>query len=170
GLIWRVTLGENGRPIAYDSIHPCGCYYQIFPGEGFRVAQREDGAEPILSPSAIARLGDGERLVIRLASRTHYIQGVTPEKREGPTPAIYGWREYDELRSLPLPNGGHRSLFGPDGLLPASERPERLLLWPLGVPSAGAMRQWGTHAIAFIGRRHFDDPRLLENFLRPMDD
>jgi len=24
------------------------------------------------------------------------------------------------------------------------------------------MRQWGTHATAFIGRRHFDDAYLLE--------
>jgi hypothetical protein len=24
------------------------------------------------------------------------------------------------------------------------------------------MRQWGTHATAFIGRRHFDDADLIE--------
>jgi hypothetical protein len=47
----------------------------------------------------------------------------------------------------------------------ASERAERFLLWPYGVASPGAMRQWGTHAIAFIGRRHFDYPFLLENLL-----
>jgi hypothetical protein len=27
----------------------------------------------------------------------------------------------------------------------------------------GAMRQWGKHATAFVGRRHFDDPRLMED-------
>jgi hypothetical protein len=168
GLIWRVTLGADGRPLAYDSIHPCGCYYQIFPGEGYRVAQPRDGSEPVLSPTPIPRLKPGERLAIRLASRTHFIQGVTPE-RAVPAPAtVHGWLDHDELRSLPAPNGRHRSLFDPDGLVRGSERPERFLFWPMGIPSAGAMRQWGTHAIAFLGRRHFDDPRLLEGLLRPI--
>jgi hypothetical protein len=26
------------------------------------------------------------------------------------------------------------------------------------------MRQWGRHATAFIGRRHFDEPWLLERY------
>jgi hypothetical protein len=32
----------------------------------------------------------------------------------------------------------------------------------MGIRSPGAMRQWGRHAVAFVGRRHFDDPRLIE--------
>jgi hypothetical protein len=32
----------------------------------------------------------------------------------------------------------------------------------MGIASAGAMRQWGHHATAFVGRRHFDDADLLE--------
>ena len=39
---------------------------------------------------------------------------------------------------------------------------ERFFFWPTGVRSAGAMRQWGRHATAFVGRRHFDDADLLE--------
>lgn len=167
GLIWRVTLGADGKPLAYDSIHPCGCYYQIFPGEGVKVVQPQDGSEPVLSPMPIHPLKPGERLVIRLDSRTHFIRGVTPE-RETPGATVYDWRDYDELRSLPTRSGRHRSLFATDGLVAGSERPERFLFWPMGVPSAGAMRQWGTHAIAFLGRRHFDDPRLLEKLLRPL--
>lgn len=167
GLIWRVTLTADGKPLAYDSIHPCGCYYQIFPGEGVRVVQPEDGSESVLSPTPIPRLGPGERLLIRLASRTHFIHRITPVRAE-PAATAYRWLDYDQLRSLPAPDGSHRSLFDTDGLLPGSERPERFLLWPMGVPSAGAMREWGTHAIAFLGRRHFDDPRLLEKLLRPI--
>jgi hypothetical protein len=39
----------------------------------------------------------------------------------------------------------------------------------MGVESAGQMRQWGHHATAFVGRRHFDDPNLLASYfsLRP---
>lgn len=167
GLIWRVTLNTDGRPLAYDSIHPCGCYYQIFPGAGMRTAQPRDGSEPILSPTPILGPKSGERLMIKIAARTHFIDGIAAGKPE-PASQIHEWRDYDDLRDLPLPGGGHSSLFDNEGLIPESERPERFLLWPMGVPSAGAMRQWGTHAIAFIGKRHFDDPWLLEKLLRPL--
>jgi hypothetical protein len=30
------------------------------------------------------------------------------------------------------------------------------------IAGAGSMRQWGRHANALIGRRHFDDADLLE--------
>jgi hypothetical protein len=33
----------------------------------------------------------------------------------------------------------------------------------MGIPHPGEMRQWGHHATAFVGRRHFDDPYLLED-------
>jgi hypothetical protein len=167
GLIWRVTLGPDGSPIAYDSIHPCGCYYLVFPGRGYKIVQPRDGSEPVLSPIPIPPLKRGERLVLRVASRTHFIRGVTPE-RSMSRATVYDWLDYDELRSLPAPDGRQRSLFDAQGLVPGSERSERFLFWPMGVPSAGAMRQWGTHAIAFLGTRHFDDPRLLERFLRPL--
>ena len=74
--------------------------------------------------------------------------------------------DYHALRALPLPNGGHRSLYGPDGIVPGTERGERWLLWPMGVPEPGAMRQWGHHATAFVGRRHFDDPDLIERYFQ----
>jgi hypothetical protein len=64
-----------------------------------------------------------------------------------------------------MPNGAKRSLYDEDGIIDASARAERFLLWPYGVNSPGAMRQWGTHAIAFIGKRHFDDPFLIEHLI-----
>jgi hypothetical protein len=66
------------------------------------------------------------------------------------------------LRSMPLPGGGRRSLYAQDAIVPGTERAERYILWPMGIASAGAMRQWGNHATAFVGRRHFDDPFLLD--------
>jgi hypothetical protein len=69
----------------------------------------------------------------------------------------------DRLRALPLPNNRYRSLFNEEGFIEGSERAERFLFWPMGIPNPGAMRQWGHHATAFVGRRHFDDPKLLES-------
>lgn len=169
GLIWRVSLSADGQPLAYDSIHPCGCYYQIFPAAGWRAVQPQDGSEPVLSPSAIPRLKPGERLALRLSARTHFIQAVAVAT-DTQAHSLYAWRDYDGLRSLPLAEGRRRSLFGPDGLVAGSERPERFLFWPMGIISAGAMRQAGSHAIAFLGRRHFDNPRLLESILRPVQE
>lgn len=167
GLIWRVTLRMDGSPLAYESIHACGCYYQIFPGQGFEVVQPLDGSEPVLAPVSILARQPGERLLVKVAAGNHFINGIAtamPATDAKP----YGWLDYDALRSLPMADGGYRSMFDEDGLVAGSERPERFLLWPMGVPSPGAMRQWGTHAIAFLGKRHFDDPWLLEKLLRPL--
>ena len=68
------------------------------------------------------------------------------------------------IPSLPLPDGGTRSAFAADGLIAGSERLERFYFWPMGIASAGQMRQWGRHATAFVGRRHFDDPTLFDRY------
>ena len=99
-----------------------------------------------------------------LQARTHYLRDVSlTAAAEGRT---YRFAEYDELRGLPLPGGGTRSIFGPDGLVEGTERGERFLFWPMGIASAGAMRQAGTQATAFVGRRHFDDADIFARRFR----
>jgi hypothetical protein len=165
-VMWRVTLSPDGDPIAYDSIHACGCYYLLFPAAGYRRISPEDEAEAVLSPKRIGILPFGHRLLLRLETRAHFLlqTAVVPETDH--TQAIpYDDLPYESLLSLPLPDGSRRSLFDPDGIIAASARPERFLLWPYGVPNPGAMRQWGMHAIAFTEKRYFDDPFLLENLI-----
>jgi len=164
-LIWRVTLDGTGTPIAYDSIHGCGCYYQLFPAPGYRPLPSPPGSEPVLFPAQAPALAEDQRLVLRLAAGTHYLLSIHGDGNQQALEHRYQWADYRELLSLPLPGGGHRSLFGADGLIAASARLERFFLWPFGIPSPGAMRQFGTHAIAFIGRRHFDDPKLFDQLI-----
>jgi hypothetical protein len=57
-------------------------------------------------------------------------------------------------------------MFQQNGITRGTERLERLILWPTGVYSPGAMRQWGRHAVAFAGKRHFDDPFYMEKMFR----
>jgi hypothetical protein len=162
GLIWRVTLAPDGEPLVYDSIHPCGCYHMFFPTARARARPAPDELEEwAFVPRGLARVADGERPLVTLASATHYIERVALVRGRDSL-VRYALHPYDELRSLPRPGGGSRSVFGPDGLVAGTERLERWFFWPMGVPSAGAMRQWGRHASAFIGRRHFDDADLLE--------
>ncbi|MFZ2311990.1 MAG: hypothetical protein WAV82_05170 [Methylobacter sp.] len=165
-VIWRVTLSPEGAPIAFDSIHACGCYYLLFPGQGYHAVAPKDNAEPVLSPMSIPKIPAGKRLLLRLATRTHYLRqiAVVPNA-PGNTARFYAWQESEWLRSIPMQDGTRHNLFGADGIINASQRNERFLLWPFGIASPGAMRQWGTHAIAFTGRRHFDDPFLLEKLL-----
>jgi hypothetical protein len=162
GLVWRVTLAPDGEPVVYDSIHPCGCYHAFFPTPRARPRPAPEPLEEwAFAPQSLPRVDDGSRAVVTLASGTHYIERVAIE-RGNESLVRYALQPYDELRSLPRAGGSHASAFGPDGLIAGTERLERFLFWPMGIASAGAMRQWGRHATAFVGRRHFDDADLFE--------
>lgn len=161
GTVYRVTLGDGGEVLMADAMHPCGCWHLFFPPPGTRARPAPGGLDEwAFSPAAYPRLREGQRIALDLESGTHMIVGIRAV--DAPAGTGYGFAEEDGLRSLERPGGGRRSLYGPDGLVGASRRPERLLFWPMGIPSAGAMRQWGHHATAFVGRRHFDDADLLD--------
>lgn len=168
GLLWRVTLDADGRPLLYDSIHPCGCYHQFFPTPAVRVRPAPDAiTEWAFVPQVLPAAPPGARIVLRVAARTHFLQRVTFEDDRRGAEALVLAAD-DVLRSLPDPRGGRRSLFGPDGLVRGTERGERWLFWPMGIREPGSMRQWGRHATAFIGRRHFDDADLLDRHFEPV--
>jgi hypothetical protein len=163
GITWRVTLLANGLPWLFDAIHNCGCYHLFFPTQYAGDLGREGGfAEIAFQPQPPLVSAQVARPVVRIAASTHYIERVyaTPSRVGRVIP--YHLAGADELRSLPLPDGRRHSLFGQDGIVVGTERSERYLFWPAGIRAPGAMRQWGHHATAFVGRRHFDDARLLE--------
>ena len=165
GVTWRVTLATDGNPILFDSMHNCGCYHMFFPTPRAELrGQPYTIEETAFVPQDLPPLGPSDRVVLRIASRTHYIERVTVAGRESPAVRGYGLAADETLRSLPGPDGAGRSLFGPDGIVPGTERGERWLFWPMGIREPGAMRQWGRHATAFVGRRHFDDPWLVERY------
>jgi hypothetical protein len=110
-------------------------------------------------PATLPVIEAGMRMAVRIASKNHYV--VSVRVADTLADGTYAFAEDDELRALPLPGGGTRSLFGRDALVAGSERPERALFWPMGIASAGTMRQWGRQPTAFIGVRHFDDADLI---------
>ena len=161
GLVWRVTLAPDGTPLVYDSIHPCGCYHLFFPTPA---AQAKPAPEPDIewafSPRTLPSVGLNDRLVLHVAAGTHYLQRVSFNSPGNDQ--HYTWRDYNGLRSLPVDGQASRSVFGPDGFIAGTDRAEAWLFWPMGIERAGSMRQWGHHATAFVGRRHFDDADLME--------
>lgn len=162
GIVWRVTLEQDGSVLAADSMHNCGCYHLFFPSQ--QLVPREP--QPILEEAAFVPQTlppfDDARLALRIAHRTHYLQRIRIGSDVAASAVRYRLEDYDVLRTLPVADGATRSAFGPDGIVPGTRRGERFLFWPMGVPDPGAMRQRGRHATAFVGRRHFDDPWLLE--------
>lgn len=171
GLVWRVTLGADFEPLVYDTMHPCGCYHLFVPTDRVRARPPADDQGPLdegmFAPTSVAVPGADQRIELHVASRTHYLQRVAlaPARDDDAASVPYALRDDDALRALPrFGSRGTRSLFGPDGLVPGTERLERFLFWPMGIASAGQLRQWGRHATAFVGLRHFDDARLFDHY------
>ncbi|MCP8689349.1 hypothetical protein [Marinobacterium sedimentorum] len=162
GLTWRVTLGSDLQPLLYDSIHNCGCYHSFFPTASLQL--RTDLPETGFEPPLVPQTAPPGPLVVRLEHQRHFIQRVYPREDADPGhPLVVS--DYASLLALPGAKG-HHSFFGNHGLVAGSERPERFILWPMGIRSPGAMRQWGRHAVAFVGRRHFDDPDLIPSLFK----
>ena len=161
GVVWRVTVDSAGEALVYDSMHPCGCYHLFFPTDRVTARALPDTLdESMFAPQTVAKVSSGERVVLRIESGTHYLQRVLRPHR-----MIDSSRDYQvQIAHLARRGGGTRSAYGEDGMIAGSERGERWFFWPMGIESAGQMRQWGHHATAFVGRRHFDDPLLLDTY------
>ena len=165
-LVWRVTLDMDGAPLVFDTMHSCGCYHQFVPTARVAARPQPDTLdESLFAPQSLPRLRFSDRIVLRVASRTHYLQRVLVNPAADAAARRYAFAPDDALRSLPTAEG-RRSVFGADGIVQGSERGERVYFWPMGIREPGAMRIWGRHATAFVGKRHFDDPDLLEKYFR----
>ena len=162
GLFFRVTLDATGQPLVYDTIHPCGCYHMFFPTPLARALPPADPrVEWAFIPRTLPQIAPPERLVLRLTSRSHYLTGIRVETPSDTARTRYTMADEGELRTLPTATGT-RSIYGPTGIVPGTDRGERFAVWPLGIEEAGSMREWGRHATALVGRRQFDDADLIE--------
>ncbi|OQK18214.1 hypothetical protein AU255_10375 [Methyloprofundus sedimenti] len=169
GIIWRVTLNTDGNPLILDSIHNCGCYHFFFPTQYARLSESISlFQEPAFAPQNQFNFNLDQPVIVRLGSNQHYIQKIHSTPTTDTVNRNYVTVNADQLRSLAYINEHDRSLYNEAGIINGSERGERFFFWPMGIPNPGAMRQWGHHATAFVGRRHFDDADLFENILVPI--
>jgi hypothetical protein len=169
GLNFRVTLDVSGAPILYETIHNCGCYYKAYPTDRLHPRQSIVYAEKPLILAAPKQRTGTLRMVVAMDAGSHYVQSLYPYAAPRNGDQSYSLVDYEDLKRLPHPSGGRQSLFNRYGIVAGSERLERFILWPMGVYSPGAMRQWGRHPVAFVGRRHFDDPFYLEKIFDPVN-
>jgi hypothetical protein len=98
---------------------------------------------------------------VRLNSGWHQVQRLIATK-DFPEPILYELLPYDILEVLPREDGRTESIFNSKGMAKCSTRIERFILFSMGIPEIGSMRQRGHHAIELIGRVQFDDPDLFD--------
>ncbi|UIP29593.1 hypothetical protein [Photobacterium sp. TLY01] len=165
GVLIRLTLDADGQPYILDSIHHCGCYHMVFAlSPTLRFAATDNKEEwPVTLQVYAGQQTD--KLGVTLSAGEHMVKDVQWLRHDVRTRSLTVL-PYEQLRSLPAAPSQNKSLFNPQGMLPASVRAERFYLWPLGVKSPGTQRQLGHHATAFIGKRHFDEAFLFETFFK----
>jgi hypothetical protein len=162
GLTLRVSLDEMGKPFMVDVVNDCGCYHLFAPNRD-RVARtitKPFMFDPFV-PQWLPDVAEGERLGVRLNSGWHQVQRLITAK-DFPNPIPYELVPYDILEILPHEEGRTESIFDSGGIAKCAERIERFILFSMGIPMIGSMRQRGHHAIELIGRAHFDDPDLFD--------
>ena len=164
GLTVRVSLDSRGNPFMVDIINNCGCYHLFSPLEERVECIKSYSTRPDpFVPQWLPELPRGKRLGIRINSGWHQVERLFPAE-EFLDPVPYELMSYDVLEALPREGGGAESMFDARGIAKNSERKERFILFSMGIPSIGSMRQRGHHAIELIGRSHFDDPDLFDTY------
>lgn len=166
GLTIRISLDDRGKIFMVDIQNNCGCYHFFAP--------QKERVEKALSRSLrfdpfvaqwLPVLSSGEKLGIRINSGWHQVQRLIPVDHFVDS-IPYRLIPYDVLETLPHKEGQTESIFNSKGIVKGSERVERFILFPMGIPSIGSMRQRDHHATELIGKDHFDNPYLFDqNFL-----
>jgi len=166
GLTARVSLDVEGRVFMVDVVNNCGCYH-FFAPEKDRIDQvlpRLLRFDPFVA-QWLPRISSGEHLGIRINSGWHQVQRLIPVGQVADS-ISYALMPYDVLETLPHEEGQTESIFNSKGIVKGSERVERFILFSMGIPSIGSMRQRGHHATELIGKDQFDHPYLFDqNFV-----
>jgi hypothetical protein len=162
GLTLRVSLDDRGRPFMVDIVNDCGCYHLFAPEKERvdRIISKPLKFDPFV-PQGLPDILTGQRLGVRLNSGWHQVQRLIAGA-DFPEPIPYELVPYDILEALPREGGRTESIFNSRGIAKCSERIERFILFSMGIPKIGSMRQRGHHAIELIGRTQFDDPILFD--------
>jgi hypothetical protein len=162
GLTLRVSLDEQGNLFMVDMMNDCGCYHFFSPQKErvVHIVSKPLRFDPFV-PQWLPNIPPGQRLGVRLNSGWHQAQRLIAAG-DFPEPIPYELVPYDVLEVLPREEGRTESIFDAKGIAKCSERIERFILFSMGIPKIGSMRQRGHQAIELIGRAQFDDPTLLD--------
>jgi hypothetical protein len=164
GLTLRLSFDTQGRLFMIDLMNNCGCYHVFIPARDrvARTIRRYYQNDPF-APQGLPEIAAGQSPAVRILSGWHQVQRLLP-LAPPPDGIPYELLPYEMLESLARGDGGSSSVFDAEGIAKGSERVERFIFFPTGIPSIGSMRQRGHHAITLSGRTHFDEPGLFEHY------
>lgn len=163
GFVWRVTLDLRGDPLVYERMHLSGYGHEWYPVQSLTPREVPQGREaPVIAP----RNAPAHLPTIDVASTSHSTRRVLalPDMPQRITAErTYEIDRLEALFSMPSPTGEAQSLFDPEGFVRGPHGRDPFGGRSSGIRRPGALRQLGRHAIAHIGRAHFDDPFLIES-------
>ncbi len=164
GLTVRINLDTHGDPFMVDLMNTCGCYHFFVPSAD-RVAaiHHPEWGPDTLVPSWLPGGFPENPLSLYVSSGQHQVNHIAAAPYSGNSVA-YELRPYEALETLSYGGGQRRSMFDADGIAHGSGRIEPLLFFSMGIPAVGSMRQRGHHPIKLVGRAHFDDPDLFNQW------
>lgn len=166
GMTVRISLTPDGRPFMVDVMNNSGYYHFFAPNEAF---VEDVISHPLeidsLVPTKMPAFYPNGRLGLRISSGWHQVQGLFAADLPRRT-ISYRLVPYDILESLPKGKNFHESIFTPEGIAKDSARIEPFLLFSMGIPKAGYMRQRNHHPLKLVGKAHFTHPDIFnKNFL-----
>lgn len=187
GWTMRITLNQENRPLLFESVSNCGCYYKVFPtkslevwsskehpeklnGKNFHLENSLSGKIDVVLPELVDLSSDPtQKVVLYYSAGKHQLVTIRPISKlsdadNSAAKEYYQLSPYEELENLQLDTYKH-SLFDENGLVLNADRPECVLLTPSGLFHAGHPRQRNTQMIYF-DQADFDDHQLLEKYLR----
>ncbi|MDY6903346.1 MAG: hypothetical protein SWH61_01550 [Thermodesulfobacteriota bacterium] len=176
GLTIRISLDSRGVPFMVDMMNNCGCYHFFMPRKGVvKAIKPKRFTIDAFIPRELPAEFPEKRLTVQMNTGWHQVRHIDTsppanagEADNGAVP--YTLLPYDFLETLPKTGGTCESMFDNKGIVKGSGRIEPLLLFPMGIPKVGSMRQRGNHALKLVGREHFSDPRLFDNNFEYVDD
>ena len=162
GLTVRLSLDLEGRPVMVDIMNNCGCYHFFVPVEGSVKSVRSKALTiDAFAPARLPEAFSGAPLNVHVIADWHQVAGLSTQPL--PTNDIrYRLAPYQTLEMLPGTDGSHESLFNEHGIARGSERIEPFILFSMGIPKVGSMRQRSHHALKLVGKAYFSDPGLFD--------
>jgi len=152
GMVWRVTLDPDGKPLLYDSVRMDGSDHLWFPAQALPTRAIPRGQNAL---ALVPQTAPEKPWAVRLGSADHLARRLVPIAAAQESVKTYVLKPYEDLLTLGLPSGGTRSIYGPTGLL-------------AGANTSHAPKQFGVLPAIPTGTRYFDDPYLIETvFVAP---
>ncbi|MBW1994816.1 MAG: hypothetical protein JRI77_10265, partial [Deltaproteobacteria bacterium] len=147
GLTVRVSLDSAGAPFMVDVMNNCGCYHFFLPQ---RERVKQIIPQPMATDAFVPRWLPADfphkPLSLWINSGWHLVNHGAAENLPS-SYKVYQLLPYESIEMLPRTGSTTASIFDAAGIAKNSSRIEPLILFSMGIPAIGSMRQRGHHAI-----------------------